>query len=120
MNILLTNSTFDQAERFFHTAMEEYSRPEEDVVPYMVCQSAYSAVLNYLKSYIEAHERASLESDTPEVLLSECRIINSGFNDLNLDIFKLKDENDDALMSMSTMQRYMNILSQTRQLVGLN
>ncbi len=77
-------STLDQAAELFDAAKEELCRPEEDVVPYMVCNNAYRSVTKYLNGYllkngIEIHHSMSLQ-----VLLNLCRDVDPKFNDLDL------------------------------------
>lgn len=117
MNLELTHPTLEQAELNFQDAMEEYSRPAEDVVPFMVCDSAYKAVINYFKAFIEMKEGALHYSDSPRILLSECRILDPRFNELNIDLFDFRDKNDDVFMDMTIVRRYINIMSFTRRLV---
>ncbi|WP_258104370.1 hypothetical protein [Marinoscillum sp. MHG1-6] len=118
MKLELTRPTLEKAEMHFQEAMKEFSRPKEDVVPFMVCESAYNAVLNYFKAFIEDKEGIVDDSDSPAVLLAECRLLDPRFNELNVDLFDLKDKNDDVLMDMKTMHRYMSIMNTARSLVG--
>ena len=44
-------TTMSQADALLDAANEELCRPEEDVVPYMVCNNAYKSVGKYLTGY---------------------------------------------------------------------
>lgn len=119
MNDLKTKSTLEQADELFFSAKEELCRPEEDVVPYMVCHAAYKSVGKYLtgfllKNDIEIHNSMSLE-----VLLKLCQDIEPRFKELNMDPLLQSTNNEKIWTNMGTVDTFMDIASQTRALVGL-
>jgi len=118
MNDLKTKSTLEMAEELFQTATEELCRPEEDVVPYMVCSAAYKSVNKYLiafllKNDIEIHSTMSME-----VLLKLCRDIDPRFKELNLDPMLQSTDDEKIWTNMGTVRKFIDIATQTRQLVG--
>ena len=109
---------FEQAEEFFHSAQEELYKPEEDVVHYMVCRSAYKAVQNYLVAYLTSKKIATNPTMTLENLLGMCRQADQSFNDLKLDLLYNAHEEEDVWMDMGTAQEFMDLAIRTKALVN--
>lgn len=106
-----------QAEEFLQIAQEELYKPEEDVVRYMVCRSAYKAVQNYLTAYLVKQNIKTNPTMTIENLLDLCRKSNPIFNDLKLDLLYNAHEEEDVWMDMGTAQEFMDLASKTKVLV---
>ena len=113
-------TTLDQANELFDAAKEELCRPEEDVVPYMVCSNAYKSVNKYLTGFlmqngIEIHNSLSMEK-----LLNLCRDIDPRFEDLSLRYMYNTKLREDVWVNMDTVRKFIDIATQTRKLVGMN
>ena len=112
------NSTMSQADELFHAANEELCRPEEDVVPYMVCSNAYKSVSKYLTGYlmqngIEIHNSMPLER-----LLNLCKDVNPKFDELDLDPLVHTPNPEDIWVDMETVNKFIELATQTRNLVA--
>ena len=112
-------STLDQADELFNAAKEELCRPEEDVVPYMVCKNAYKSVDKYLTGYlmqngIEIHNSMPLDR-----LINLCRDVDPKFNDLNVDPLIHTRNPEDIWVSMETVRKFIDLATQTRNMVGV-
>ncbi|TRX49856.1 hypothetical protein FNH22_26490 [Fulvivirga sp. M361] len=112
------NTTFDQADELFRIAQEELCKPEEDVVPYMVCRNAFKSVNKYLTAFLLKHGMDIHASMSLEVLLDACRQIDPAFNELNLNLLYSTGEKEDVWMDMGTVNEYIALAKQTRQMVG--
>ncbi len=111
--------TLDSADVHFNAAKEELCRPEEDVVPYMVCNNAYKAVGKYLtgfllKNGIEIHNSMSLD-----VLLNLCRDVDPKFKDLHLSPLMHTAHPEDVWVNMHTVRKFIDLATQTRLMVGV-
>jgi HEPN domain-containing protein len=113
------NTTLDQAEVLFHLAEEEFSRPEEDVVAYMVCRNAYKAVNKYLTGFLLDHGLDIHASMSLEVLLNKCQELDNRFENLNLDTLYNTNvhEQDDVYMDMDTVKEFIDLAIDVRKLV---
>lgn len=111
-------TTLDQADELFMTAQEELSRPEEDVVPYMVCRNAFKSVNKYLTGFLLKHGMEIHASMSLEVLLDRCREIDPRFNGLNLDPLYSTNEQEDVWMDMDTVKEFIGLATLTREMVG--
>ena len=110
--------TMDQADELFLTAQEELSRPEEDVVPYMVCRNAFKSVNKYLTGFLLKYGMEIHASMSLDVLLNRCREIDPRFNSLNLDPLYSTSEQEDVWMDMDTVKEFIGLATQTREMVG--
>ncbi len=118
MNDLKTKSMLEQADELFLSAKEELCRPEEDVVPYMVCNAAYKSVSKYLtgfllKNDIEIHNSMSLD-----VLLKLCQDIDPRFKELNMEPLLQSTNNEKIWTNMAIVDQFMDLATQTRTLIG--
>ena len=111
-------TTLDQADELFLTAQEELSRPEEDVVPYMVCRNAFKSVNKYLTGFLLQHGMEIHASISLEVLLERCREIDARFKDLNLDLLYNTSEAEDVWLDMDTVKDFIHLATQTREMVA--
>ena len=109
----------EQAEEFFQTAQEELYKPEEDVVRYMVCKSAFNAVLKYLTAYLQERSIPIGQEETLESILELCRKDDPKFNNLALELLYNAHEEEDVWMDMATAQEFMDLAIATRKMVGL-
>ena len=111
-------TTLGQAEELFFSAKKELSRPNRDLVPYMVCRSAYMAIHKYLIGFLLNHEIDIHASTSLEILLDKCREIDSKFNNLNLKPLYSTKVNEDVWLDMVTVNMYIELASETRKLVS--
>ncbi len=118
MNDLKTKAALDQADELFSTAAEELYRPEEDVVPYMVCSTAYKSVGKYLTAFLLKNDIEIHNSMPMETLLKLCRDIDPRFGNLNLDPLLQPTENEKVWTNMRTVRQFIDLASQTRTLVS--
>jgi len=120
MNDQKIETMFEQADRLFNSAQEELCRPEEDVVPYLICRNAFLAVNKYLIGYLLKYEIDHNATMSLEVLLEQCRTTDPKFYNLNLDpLYKtnLHDE-DDVFMDMDTVHEFIDLAKQTKNMVS--
>ena len=111
-------TTLEQAERLFMAAQEELSRPEEDVVPYLVCHKAYESINKYLTGFllnngIDVHMAMTLEN-----LLEQCQAIDSKFKSLKLDPLYGVFESSDIWVDVDEVRELVRLATQTRKMVG--
>jgi len=112
-------TTMSQADELFNAAKEELCRPEEDVVPYLVCRNAYKSVDKYLTGYLMMNGLEIHNSIPLDRLLSMCTDVNNKFADLDLDPMLHTDETEDIWVSMDTVRKFIDLATQTRNLVGV-
>lgn len=91
------------ANRFFEIAIEkmkeanrELYRPEEDVVSFMVCKNAQSAVQNYLRGYLLRSGIETKKEDTLDALYSQCVDLNKNFKEVSLTGFNCQYDDKDS------------------------
>lgn len=111
-------TTLDQADELFDTAQNELARPEEDVVPYSVCRSAFKSVNKYLTGYLiknglEIHSSMSLEE-----MLKKCQEIDPKFNDLDLKLLYSTSEEENVWTDMKMVKEYIAMAEKTKKLVS--
>lgn len=114
---LKIQATLDQAEQLYYQAKEELCKPEEDVVPYSVCQSSFNSVTNYLNSFILRNGRDLPLQQGIEELLTQCRAIDERFQDLHLSPLYDPKRTEDVWMNMDTAQDFLSMAEKTRKLV---
>ncbi len=112
-------NTVDQADELFNAAKEELCRPEEDVVPYLVCRNAYKSVDKYLTAYLMHHGIEIHNSMTIDKLQNMCAEVNPKFADLDLQAMLHTDDPEDIWVNMETVRKFIDLATQTRQLVGV-
>ncbi len=117
MNDVKTKSIIEQAEELYASAREELCRPEEDVVPYMVCSTAYKSVNKYLTGFLLRNDIELHNSISMDKLLKLCREIDPGFNNLDLSPMLESTDNDKIWTNMGTVNRFIELAAQTRGLV---
>lgn len=117
MNESKTKTTYDQAEEYFHTAQEDFLKPEEDVVPHSVCVNAMKAVQQYLIAYLNDRGKKADASMTTESLLDACKKIDPNFYQINLAGKLHLNRVEDVYMDMKTTRSYLTLATSVRELV---
>ncbi|MGL1887655.1 MAG: hypothetical protein OCD76_14155 [Reichenbachiella sp.] len=113
-------NTLEQADQLYHEAQEELARPEEDVVHYMVCRNAFKSINKYLTAYVLKHGAKVHSSVSLQALLEQCRRLNYGFENINLESMYSTKLSEDVWMDKKTMQSYFSLATMTRELVNKN
>jgi hypothetical protein len=106
-----------QAEDYLSKAKNEFFKPEEDVVPYGVCQSAYRSVIHHLTGFLLHREKSLPDEIKVEQLLKSCRDLDVKFHDLHLVPMYNPTQSEDVWMNMDAAHDYLNMAEKTRQLV---
>jgi len=73
-------------------ANNELSRPDEDIVSFVVCKNSQFAIENYLKGFL-LKNGIDPKGETIDSLYNECLSINKGFEKVNLTHFDCKSKN---------------------------
>lgn len=112
--------TIDLANQYYDTAYEQYCKPEEDLVPYMVCRSAYKAVGNFLAAYMFHRGLVVKDEMSLKYLLDSCCELNPAFKELNLDLLFYGNAHQEEVLFADddTMHKYMDLSTITRDLVA--
>ena len=110
-------STIDQADELLDMAKEAMCKPEEDVVPYMVCSNAYKSVRKYLTGFLMNHGVEIHTSMSIETLINLCRDVDKRFKDLNLEPLYHLNDPEDVWMNMDTVNDYLDLATKTREMV---
>ena len=90
------NELFDDAIEKLNDANEEFFKPEEDVVSYMVCKNAQFAVENFLKGYLLKNGVDPNAYKTIDSLYEQCIKINPKFKKVELSDFECKSHEMDS------------------------
>ena len=117
MNDQKIKTTYDHANELFEQAQEELARPEEDVVPYSVCRSAFKAVNIYLTAYLLKHGFDIHASMSLELILNKCRELDPKFNSLNLAPLYTTEKEQNVWMDMGTVREFISLATKTKNLV---
>ena len=122
MNTESTQSTITKAEEYLDRAQEGYCKPEEDLVPYMICRCAYKSVASYLSAYLINHDMTLDGSESLESLLKASRELDPQFESLNLDPLFYGEAHQDeaAVASPRIINEYLKLATQTRDLITTN
>lgn len=118
-NELIFRNILDEANEFYSSAQEELCRPEEDVVPFMICKCAYKSVSRYLAAFLLQKGMEINDSTSLESLLNKCREIDSKFLELDLNTLFYGNAHLDeaAVADWDTMQEYLEVATRTRDLI---
>lgn len=118
-NEILFKTTLSLAENYYETAQEQYCKPEEDLVPYMVCRSAFKSVGNYLAAFMIHNGMEVNDGMSLEFLLNSCRSLHADFNQLDLSplYYGNAHQGEVVIADDGTMHRYMDLSTKTRDLV---
>jgi len=73
-------------------ANTEISRPEEDIVSYLVCKNAQVAIENYLKGFLFQNGLDASNYSTIDALFEQCKRINTKFEKIKLSTINCKSE----------------------------
>lgn len=113
-----TKSALELAQEYYYNAQEEHNRPEEDIMPYRVCRSAYKSVGNYLAAFLNGKGVEVKDEMTLEYLLNACRGLEPAFNELDLEMLFYGNEHDlEAIWAdENTMHAYLNLVERTKNL----
>tara|TARA_R110000772_G_scaffold139989_2_gene249102 strand:- start:305 stop:682 length:378 start_codon:yes stop_codon:yes gene_type:complete len=89
----------EKAHKLFKDAYEkldqantEISRPEEDIVSYLVCKNAQVAIENYLKGFLFQNGVDASNYRSIDALFQQCRLINDKFEKVKLSTINCKSE----------------------------
>jgi HEPN domain-containing protein len=80
----IANNYFEEAISKMKQAGKELYRPEEDVVSYLVCKNAQSAIQNFLKGYLLKNGIDTEENETIDAMYHRCITINKRFENIDL------------------------------------
>ena len=78
---------FKEAIEKLKEANMELYRPEEDIVPYLVCKNAQYAIKNYLSGFLLQNGVDTSEYNTFDCLYAQCVSINDKSKKVNLSEF---------------------------------
>ena len=107
------------ADDFFNKAKNELFKPEEDIVPYGVCQNAYNSVVSYLTGVLINRGMSIPDPIKVEELLMKCRALDDLFNDLHLAPMYEPKKSEDVWMNLDTARDFLAMADKTRQIVNL-
>ncbi len=108
----------EQATNQLSNAQIGLSKPEEDVVPYSVCKSAYNAIINYLSVFLMRNGRDIPEDVTVQELLTHCREVDPIFEELHLAPFYHPTQTEDVWMNLDTANDFVAMAVKTRDMVS--
>ena len=116
----IIQSTFEKADEHLDRAQEQYCKPKEDLVPYMICRSAYFSVANYLAAYLRHNNFEVKREMSLEFLLNACRELDPKFKELNLDqlFYGASHQEDAVVASQRIINEYLKLATQTRDLIA--
>ncbi len=105
------------ADDLFGKAQEELYKPEEDVVPFSVCQNSYYAITNYLNSFLASEGKSLPSSATLDELIKSCISLDTNFEHLHLVPIYNPENNKDLWMSVETAKKFLYAANRTRDMV---
>lgn len=111
-------SVHNQAEEYLNAAEEGLLKPEEDIVPYMICRNAYKSIQSYLTWFLMNRDLKYNPKITLKDLLMDCRKYDAKFNDLHLDLLYDAHEKEDVWMDLAVANQFMSLATQTKALVN--
>lgn len=111
------NNLLEQAEEHFDKARNELFRPEEDVVPYSVCQHAYYSVTNNLSSFLMQKGSQVQGDENVHDLLKTCRALDERFKELHLGPLYQPTQSEDVWMNLDTAKDFLLMAERTREMV---
>ncbi len=111
------NTMLEQAEEHLDKAKNELYRPEEDVVPYSVCQHAYYSVTNNLGSFLVQNGHKVNGEENVHDLLQSCRDLDSRFKELHLAPLYQPTQSEDVWMNMDTATDFLLMAEKTREMI---
>ena len=90
------NELFEDAIKKLNEADQELCRPEEDVVSFLVCKNAQSAVENFLKGFLLQNGVDVSNYNSIDVLYDQCKAVNKNFEKIDLSNFSCKSHESDS------------------------
>lgn len=90
------NVLFDDAAKMLNEANLELFRPEEDVVSFLVCKNAQTAIENYLKAFLYKNGQDAEKYKSIKELYAACKTINPKFEEVDLGDINCKAEKHEA------------------------
>ena len=113
----LINAKLEDADTFLANAKEGLCKPEEDVVPYYVCDNAHKAILHLLTAYVQRNGHKLPVDPTVRELLALCRGIDPVFDELHLSPFYHPTDTEDIWMNLDTASDFLTMAEKTQELV---
>ncbi|MFY0671828.1 MAG: hypothetical protein JXQ87_00405 [Bacteroidia bacterium] len=108
---------YAKAYELLDAAKEMSCKPEEDVVPYEICQNSYEAIQLYFQAYLEKNNVSFTENDGPLELLAKCKGADDKFNSVHWGILKHRKESEHEWMNVERAEDYIDLAEKTRSLV---
>ena len=93
---------FESAIEKLNQAKDEYYRPEEDMLTYLICKNAQSSIESFLKGYLLKNDVDPGGLDSLDALLDKCKTINNGFEKVDLYAFDCKSLKLDSSYCIDT------------------
>ncbi len=114
-----TLAAYNRAEESYLSAKEEMNRPEEDIVPYLVCERCQLAISLYLQGYLHhAGINFSQEAELSE-LVDLVMLQDEKFKVINRSILQHLKDTGDFWMNIDRAREYIRLVEKTRFIVGL-
>ncbi|MEM7550442.1 MAG: hypothetical protein AAF363_12240 [Bacteroidota bacterium] len=114
-----TNTSFNTADQLLSEAKEEMMKPEEDLVPYSVCQKCFYAISHYLKGFLH-HQGISFDENMDmENLVDLAASEEPKLSDLDSSFLKRPKDTEDVWMNIDRASDFIDLTEKTRSLVGL-
>ncbi len=120
MGELEINDALNKAELCLASAREGLCKPEEDVVPYSICENAYKSVSAYLQAFLLKHGKKVKGRKELAEMLAYCREVDPRFQELHLHPLFHPTETEDIWMNLDTANDFVSIAEKTRNLVTQN
>lgn len=117
MNNQAIQETLRMAKHFQESAFDELARPEEDVVHYMVCQSAHHSALQYLKAYLLTKEVELIEHPSLNELIRHCKLIDPKFDKLQIKAIYDTSHPEEIWEDRNMSNDFMQLLNDTISLI---
>ncbi|GEM_PF-1212399 len=111
------DSRLEKAEQLLDNANEGLCKPEEDVVPYMICQNSNDAIVQLLSAFIKDSGKILPPQQTVENLLKVSREINADFKDLHLAPFYHPTDTEDIWMNLDTAKDFLKMAEKAKEIV---
>lgn len=95
---------FDEAVKKLQEANQELCRPEEDVVPYLVCKNSQYAIESFLKGYLLRNNVEPMGGENMNTLYKMCVELNEKFKEIDLDDHTCKGYKHDSRSCSDTLK----------------
>ena len=108
----------DGALEEYNQVIEEYNKPQEDVVMYSTCHIIEQSIVSLLDAFLIAHNEVPLYGKNLESLQKRCVEFAPAFKQLDFSfIYDMKVHSDDA--QGYVLHDYVRALKETKDLVIL-